>query len=84
MRIEYDRLACAGWFQCVQEWEAFDMNMAEGKADLDGAEEPETDVFVREVPKDAETAAKAAAESCPVDAITVYEDGERVDLEDQG
>lgn len=76
MRIEYDRLVCAGWFQCVQEWDAFDMNPVEGKADLDGAKETEKNVFVREIPAGAEKEAKAAAESCPVDAITVYDDGE--------
>jgi ferredoxin len=78
MRVEYDRTACTGWFQCIQEWDALSMNMAEGKADFDGAEERESGVFVRDVPEDAEAAAKAAAESCPVDAIAVYEDGEQI------
>lgn len=78
MKVEYDRLACSAWFQCVQEWDAFQMNMAAGKADLEGADETEDGVFVREVPEGAEDEAVAAAESCPVNAITVYEDGEQV------
>lgn len=79
MRVEYDRLACGGWFQCVQKWDAFDMNMAEGKTDLDGADETEDGVYTREVSDELEDAATAAAESCPVDAIRVYDDdGEQI------
>lgn len=79
MKVEYDRVACAGWFQCVQEWDAFDMNMLEGKAELEGGEEVDNGVFAVEVPDGAEAAAKAAAESCPVDAIAVYDDeGEQI------
>lgn len=78
MKVEYDRVACNAWFQCVQEWDAFEMNMAEGKAEFEGAEETEDGLFVREVPEGAEEKAKAAAETCPVDAIVVYEDGEQI------
>ncbi len=77
MKVEYDRNACSGWFQCVQEWSAFEMNMAEGKADFSGADQ-ENGVFVRDVPDGKEDEAKAAAESCPVDAIAVYQDGEQI------
>lgn len=74
MQVEYDRLACGGWFQCVQKWDAFDMNMAEGKADLTDADETGDGVHVREISEELEDMAKAAAESCPVDAIKIYDD----------
>jgi len=79
MRIEYDRDTCTGMFQCVHEWDAFEENRDAGKAELADAEETEEDVFVREVPEDAEFDAKMAARVCPVEAITVYdEDGEQI------
>jgi ferredoxin len=68
-------------FQCVAEWDAFEKNEDEGKVDLADSEasEGDPDVFVREVPEDAELDAKFAARACPVDAIAVYdEDGEQV------
>ncbi|SEO60828.1 ferredoxin [Halogranum amylolyticum] len=74
MRIEYDRETCIGMFQCVDEWDAFVKNLDDGKADLEGAEEVDEQLFVREVPEDAEFDAKFAARVCPVDAITVYDD----------
>ena len=79
MRIEYDRETCIGMFQCVDEWDAFEKNMDEGKADLVESEEREADVFVREVPEDAEFEAEFAARVCPVDAIRLFDDdGEQV------
>jgi ferredoxin len=78
MKVEYDRNACTGWFQCVQKWDALSMNVAEGKADFEGAEEDEDGLLVRDVPEDAEDAATEAAEACPVDAIVVYENGEQI------
>jgi ferredoxin len=79
MRIEYDRDTCIGMFQCVDEWDAFEKNLDDGKADLAGGEEREEDVFVREVPEDAEFDAEYAARVCPVDAIRLYDDdGEQV------
>jgi ferredoxin len=79
MRIEYDRDTCIGMFQCVDEWDAFEKNLDEGKADLADAEEAEPDVFVREVPDDATFDAEYAARVCPVDAIRLYDDdGERI------
>jgi ferredoxin len=79
MRIEYDRDTCIGMFQCVDEWEAFEKNLDEGKADLVGSEEREADVFVREVPEDAEFDAEYAARVCPVDAIKLFDDdGEQI------
>ncbi|MFB6310086.1 MAG: ferredoxin [Salinirussus sp.] len=78
MRIEYDRDTCIGMFQCVEEWEAFERDETAGKAILAAAEEIEPDLFAREVPDDAELDAKFAARTCPVDAITVYEDGEQI------
>ena len=74
MRIEYDRTTCIGMFQCVAEWDAFERDVDDGKADLVDAEEPEEGLFVREVPEDAELDAKFAARACPVDAIRVYDD----------
>jgi ferredoxin len=79
MRIEYDRDTCIGMFQCVAEWDAFSRDESAGKAVLEGSEEQEEDLFVREVPEDAEFEAEFAARVCPVDAIRVYDDdGERV------
>jgi ferredoxin len=74
MKVEYNRMACTGWFQCVQEWDVFKMNMGEGKAELEGGMETDDSVFTMEVPADAEDKAKAAAESCPTDAIIIYDD----------
>jgi ferredoxin len=74
MRIEFDRDTCIGMFQCVSAWEALEKDEEAGKAVLSGGEEREEDVFVREVPDDAEMDAKFAARTCPVDAITVYDD----------
>jgi ferredoxin len=79
MRIEYDRDTCIGMFQCVAEWDAFEKDTDAGKAVLVGGEEAGEDLFVREVPEDAELDAKFAARACPVDAIAVYDDdGERI------
>jgi len=79
MHVEYDRDTCIGMFQCVEEWGAFEENRDDGKADLADSEETEEDLFVREVPEDAELDAEFAARACPVDAIRLYDDdGERV------
>jgi len=79
MRVEFDRNTCIGMFQCVEEWEAFEADRDDGKADLADSEGHEDGVFVREVPDDAEFDAKFAARVCPVDAITIYDDdGEQV------
>ena len=74
MRIEYNRDTCIGMFQCVAEWDAFERDESAGKAVLTDSEEVEPGLFAREVPEDAELDAKLAARSCPVDAITVYDD----------
>lgn len=74
MRIEYDRDICIGMFQCVDAWDAFERDEDAGKAILQDSDEQEEDVFVREVPEGAELDAKFAARTCPVDAITVYDD----------
>lgn len=74
MRIEYDRDTCIGMFQCVAEWDAFERDESAGKAVLVESEEREEDLFVREIPEDAEFEAKFAARVCPVDAIRVYDD----------
>jgi len=78
MRIRFDRDTCIGMFQCTAEWDAFEENTDAGKADLAGSEEVEPDVFEREVPDGAELDAKFAARACPVDAIEVYDDGEKL------
>ena len=74
MKIEFDEDTCIGMFQCVAEWEAFEKDTDAGKAVLVDATESEDGVFVREVPDEAELDAKFAARTCPVDAITVYDD----------
>lgn len=78
MRIEYDYDTCIGMFQCVAEWDAFEKDEDAGKATLQESEEFEDDLFIREVPEDAEMDAKFAARACPVDAITVYDDGKQL------
>ena len=78
MKVRFDRDTCIGMFQCAAEWEAFEKDEDEGKADLAGAEEVEPDVFEVEVPEGDELDAEFAARVCPVDAIEVYDDGERI------
>ncbi|MFB6235168.1 MAG: ferredoxin [Halopenitus sp.] len=78
MEVRFDRDTCIGMFQCVEEWDGFEKDVDDGKADLVGAEEVEEDIYVVEVPEDEEFDAKFAARVCPVDAIEVYEDGEQV------
>jgi Ferredoxin len=79
MRVKFDRDTCVGMYQCVAEWDAFEKNLNDGKADLRGSEEEDEDVFVVEVPDGEEFDAKFAARVCPVDAIEVYDDdGEQV------
>ncbi|MEF8782220.1 MAG: ferredoxin [Haloarculaceae archaeon] len=78
MRVEFDRDTCIGMFQCVAEWDAFERDEDDGKADLAGGEELEADLFAREVPEGAELDAKFAARACPVDAIAVYDDDEQI------
>ncbi len=74
MHVEFDRDTCIGMFQCTAEWDAFQRDEDDGKADLVDSEEREADVFVREVPDGAELDAKFAARACPVDAIVLYDD----------
>ena len=78
MRIEYDRDTCIGMFQCIAEWDGFEADEDDGKAILVDGEEREENTVVREIPDDAELDAKFAARACPVDAIAVYDDGERI------
>ena len=78
MRVEFDRDTCVGMFQCTAEWDVFEENRTDGKADLVDAEETESGVYVVEVPDGDELDAKFAARSCPVDAIEIYDDGDRV------
>lgn len=78
MEIEFDRNTCTGMFQCIHEWEAFEQNLDAGKAELADSTEQADGIFVRDVPEDAEFDAKMAARVCPVEAITVYEDGEQI------
>jgi ferredoxin len=74
MHVEFDRDTCIGMFQCTAEWDAFQRDEDDGKADLLDSEKREEDLFVREVPEGAELDAKFAARACPVDAIAVYDD----------
>lgn len=78
MEVRYDRTTCTGWFQCVQEWDAFQMDVVNGKADLEESKENEDNIFVRVVPDGFEEEAVAAAEACPVNAIEVYDEGEKI------
>ena len=74
MRVEFDEDVCIGMFQCVAEWDAFSRDEDRGKAILEGSDETADGIFEREVPEDAELDAKFAARTCPVDAITIYDD----------
>ncbi|MFW6382868.1 MAG: ferredoxin [Haloferacaceae archaeon] len=74
MRIEFDRDTCIGMFQCVDEWDGFEKDLNDGKADLVDGEAVDDDLFVAEVPADAEFDAEFAARVCPVDAIALYDD----------
>jgi len=74
MYVKFDRDTCVGMYQCVAEWDAFEKNMNDGKADLRGSEEEAEEQFVVEVPDGEEFDAKFAARVCPVDAIEVYDD----------
>jgi len=78
MRIEFDRDTCIGMFQCVAEWDGFEKDEDAGKAVLVDGEEIEEDLVVLEIPEDEQLDAKFAARVCPVDAIAVYDDGERL------
>ena len=79
MYVEFDRDTCIGMYQCVAEWDAFEKNLNDGKADLVDSEESEPDVFVVDVPEGDELDAEFAARACPVDAIALYDDdGEQV------
>jgi len=79
MRVKFDRDTCVGMYQCVAEWDAFEKNLNDGKADLRDSEAESEGVFVVDVPDDEEFDAKFAARVCPVDAIEVYDDdGEQV------
>ncbi|MCF2239081.1 MULTISPECIES: ferredoxin [Halobacterium] len=80
MRVEFDRDTCIGMFQCVAEWsDGFDEDTDAGKAVLVDGDAIGDDVFAVDVPDGDELDAKFAARTCPVDAITVYDDdGEQV------
>ena len=79
MKIEFDRYTCTGMFQCVHEWEGFQKNLKQGKADLRDSIEEGEDIFIMEVPEGEEFEAEMAARVCPVDAIKLYDDaGNRV------
>ncbi|WP_181687045.1 ferredoxin [Halorhabdus salina] len=79
MRIEFDRDACIGMFQCVAESDAFERDEDAGKAILVGGDESEDGVVTLDVPEGDELDAKFAARTCPVDAIRVIDDeGEQV------
>tara|TARA_B100001013_G_C24480326_1_gene390999 strand:- start:222 stop:464 length:243 start_codon:yes stop_codon:yes gene_type:complete len=79
MKIEFDRYTCTGMFQCVHEWEAFQKNLKQGKADLINSIEERENILTIEVPKGEEFEAEMAARVCPVDAIKLYDDeGNRI------
>ena len=79
MKVRVGREGGIGMGQWGAEWDEFEKDENEGKADLAGSEEVEPDVFEREIPAEAELDAKFAARVCPVDAIEVYDDdGEQI------
>jgi len=74
MRIEFDEDTCIGMFQCTAEWDGFERDEDAKKAVLVDGEAVEEDLYRQDVPDDEELDAKFAARTCPVDAITVYDD----------
>ena len=79
MRVRFDYDIYIGMFQCVAEWDAFEEDEGDGKADLAEGEAVEPDVFEREVPTDIELDATFAARACPVDAVEgCDDDGEQL------
>ncbi|WEL18573.1 Ferredoxin [Halorhabdus sp. SVX81] len=74
MRIAFDRETCIGMFQCVVEYDAFERDEDAGKAVLVDGEETDDGMVTLDVAADEELDAKFAARTCPVDAITVYDD----------
>lgn len=74
MRLEFDLTACEGWFKCIPESELFEIDNLNGKATVNGASETSEGVFEREIPAEMEEEVQAAARSCPVNAITVYDE----------
>ena len=79
-RVVYDREGCIGAAACVAEmpsrWEMVD----DGKADLIGSKKKSENEFILEIGEEELKEMKAAAESCPVDIIKIFdlETGEEV------
>jgi ferredoxin len=73
-KIEYDREKCIGAATCTVFYKKFKL-VKDGKADLIGSKK-EGDLFVLEVSEKDLKKVKEAAESCPVNAIHVY-DGDK-------
>ncbi|MCE2421710.1 MAG: ferredoxin [Gemmatimonadetes bacterium] len=72
LRAEIDRDLCVGFGDCIEEAPlAFDLD-EEGVAVFTGPERSSREIFLK------------ACESCPVDAITVWEDGEVIVPPDAG
>lgn len=74
MKIEFKRHVCTGWFQCVQKWDEFEMNVVEGKADLPNGEKVSEHTFVLDVPEGEQERARATVDACPTNAIVLHDD----------
>ncbi|WP_280538002.1 ferredoxin [Halopenitus sp. POP-27] len=76
MKVVFDRDTCIGMYQCVEEWNRFEENMDDGKADLVGG-----DAVADDDERAGEMgAAQEAIESGEVLEVTVPE-GEEFDAE---
>jgi ferredoxin len=60
-------------FYCVDEWDPFEKNLNDRKADLAGSERTAEGVFVRPVSEGAERRAELAARVCPTRAIRLID-----------
>jgi ferredoxin len=60
-------------FYCVDEWDPFERNLDDRKADLTGSERTAEGVFVRPVSEEAERRAELAARVCPMKAIRLID-----------
>ena len=73
-KIKYDREKCIGAATCTVFYKKFKL-VKDGKADLSGSKR-EGDYFILEIDEKDLKKAKEAAESCPVNAIHIY-DGDK-------
>ena len=78
MKIEHDQDICEGRFRCIQHWDDLKKNYSQFRIDIPNGEKLDDHTIEQEIAEEFEDAVKEAAQACPTDAITVYEDGEQI------